>query len=152
MHYRKKMYTMSRALVARSLPRQSNAVQRTINQRAWFAWQCLPRDEKGFPPKFRELERSVDLHNAQLRNLVMGVSKRPAPESLGKLARALAVSLEWLVAEIGPGPVATWPVPAGPPMRRSKVHLSAGDRSGFESKTKKLPQSVRPKRPERAGE
>jgi transcriptional regulator with XRE-family HTH domain len=123
----------------------------TIAQRAWFAWHCLPRTEKGQPPPIAQLERDHGLSHAQLRKLVMGLSKRPSYSTLTRAAQALACAPEWLGDNEGEPPRCSVFVPPGPPNRK---RASAGTaRSGvlaqseivlFESKSRDLSQRARP--------
>jgi hypothetical protein len=87
----------------------------TMGQRAWFAWHCLRRDQRGNPPDWRELERRFGLSNATLYKVIWDVAKRPGFEVLTKVAAALECSPEWLQAGSGPGPKSSWPVPSRPP-------------------------------------
>lgn len=82
--------------------------------RAWFAWQCLPRDRKGAPPSFRSLERQHGLSNNDLSRLVWDAYERLTVEKARKFAAALGTTAEWLEWEEGPGPMASLPVPERP--------------------------------------
>ena len=74
--------------------------------RAWFAWKCLPRDERGEPPTFRSLERAHGLANKDLSRLVWDFYKRPSYEKMQRFAAALKTTPEWLEHEEGVGPSA----------------------------------------------
>lgn len=115
-------------LVAKSLPLHHRGVTfPTMGHRAWFAWQCLERDDRGQPPKWRELERRHKLPNAALRRLVWDISKRPGYPIIVKSAAALNCTPEWLMFETGPGPTARWPVlprPAQAPAEAGNARLS----------------------------
>jgi len=125
----------------------------TIAQRAWFAWHCLPRNDKGQPPSINQLERDHGFSHAALRKVIMGRAPRPGYTTLVKAAEALRCDAGWLGSNEGPAPVCSWPVPAGPPIRKKK--LSANARSStrglsqselmiFESKASELSQRARP--------
>jgi hypothetical protein len=85
-----------------------------MGDRVWFAWKCLPRDDRGESPDWRDLERSVDLSNGTFYKLVWDITTRPAYETLEKAARALGTTMEWLKHERGEGPMARWYVPPRP--------------------------------------
>lgn len=113
----------------------------TLAQRAWFAWHCLPRTDKGQPPPVRSLERAHLLANAQLQKLIMGRSKRPSYGELVKMAMALDCDPAWLQSGEGIAPTTSYPVPAGPPQRAKLTGgsgLSPGDKVMFERKAKQL--------------
>ena len=99
----------------------------TLAQRAWFAWHCLPRTEKGQPPSIRSLEGAYELSNAQLRKLIMGLSKRPSYGELVKMAMALDCDPEWLQSGQGEGPRATTFIPEGPPLPKPKGSMPGRD-------------------------
>jgi transcriptional regulator with XRE-family HTH domain len=116
----------------------------SMADRAWFAYQCLPKTETGAPPPLRELERANDLSNAMLRKLIRGISKRPSYVELVKMARALNCTPEWLQSEIGDGPVARWPIPVRPTFKASPSlpnGITARAHKTFERDTKKLLES-----------
>ena len=123
----------------------------TIGQRAWFAWHCLPRNDKGQPPSISQLEREHGLSHAQLRKIVMGLSSRPSYSTLTRAAQALDCAPEWLADGEGTPPVCSIFVPPGPPLRK-KAAASASARSSlsqneivlFEAKARDLGQRARP--------
>jgi len=82
--------------------------------RAWFAYQCLPRDDRGEPPDWRVLEREHGLSNGTIYKLIWGITVQPTWDTLEKAATALRVPSEWLRREEGAGPIARWPVPVRP--------------------------------------
>jgi hypothetical protein len=85
-------------------------VFQSMGHRAWFAWHALPRDDRGNPPKLRELEREHELPNGSLYKLIWGVLVRPGLVQLVKMAAALGTTPEWLQLERGAAPKASWPV------------------------------------------
>lgn len=122
----------------------------TIAERAWFAWHCLPRNRRNKPPAIRKLELAHGLANAALRKVIYGQTARPAYDSVLKMAAALNCSPQWLVANEGPGPLASTFVEP-PPARRGSVvarGLSARDLALFEGKADQLGKraSVRPRK------
>lgn len=110
------------------------------SRRAWFAWHCLPRDEKGEKPSIRGLESLNDLSNSQLNKLIYAISKRPSFDELRKMAKALRVSLDWLVDGTGDGPIAKFEVPPWPGPRKKKARSVVGTsvESAFNRDAKKL--------------
>lgn len=125
----------------------------TIGQRAWFAWHCLPRNDKGQPPSISQLERDHGLSHAQLRKLVMGLSSRPSYSTLTRAAQALDCAPEWLADSEGTPPVCSVFVPPGPPLRKKAAASAGTARSGvlsqneivlFETKARDLSQRARP--------
>ena len=121
----------------------------SIAQRAWFAWHCLPRTDKGQPPPIAQLERDHGLSHAQLRKLVMGLSKRPSYSTLTRAAQALECPPEWLADGEGTGPSCSTFVPAGPPKRASASGTNGGMLAQreivlFEAKARDLGQRARP--------
>lgn len=120
-------------LVAKRLPLQHSrmAVHPTMGHRVWWAWKCLPVDERGESPDWRDLERKVGLANGTLYKLCWGVTTRPSFETLEKAARALETTPEWLMREEGHGPVSNWPVRERPDppegaAKRSKHRRKSG--------------------------
>jgi lambda repressor-like predicted transcriptional regulator len=106
-------------------------------QRAWFAWHCLPRDEKGRPPSWRSLEADHGLSNATLKRLVDGKLPRPGMERLERMAEALGVTPQWLHSGRGEGPLSRWPVPPYPVTR---LPVSDADASDFSDSAEELLQ------------
>lgn len=86
----------------------------TVGLRAWWAWQCLPRDEAGRPPPIRRLEEDNDLSNGQLGKLIGDRIKKPSYETIDKAASALGCSTDWLGKGVGEAPLASFPVQPRP--------------------------------------
>jgi hypothetical protein len=122
----------------------------TMGQRAWFAWKCLPRDERGDPPSWRELEEKHGLSNGSIYKLTWDLTTRPSFEQLEKIAAALGTTPGWLQAGKGDGPRARWPVenrPAAPTKKLRAPHrpsLSVGLEKSLIDEAKKLPKRRRP--------
>lgn len=93
---------------------QANPMHGSMAARAWWAWQCLPRDPRGNAPQFRPLERKHGLSNNTLRKLMGAELRRPSYEVLTNAAAALGCSPEWLQHGKGTAPVATYPVAPWP--------------------------------------
>lgn len=86
----------------------------TINDRAWYAWQCLPRKRTkkgalGKPPSYRSLERDYDISPATLSKLFSGDRKTVELGTIPKLAAALRVTERWLMHGEGQPPELTGP-------------------------------------------
>lgn len=102
----------------------------TMGHRVWFAWKCLPRDPKGNPPTWRELEDRVGLTNGSLYKATWDIAKRPGFDQLEKLALALETTPEWLQHERGDGPRAAWPIEPRPAPPAGALRLTARRRNG----------------------
>jgi hypothetical protein len=86
----------------------------TRGHRAWWAWHCLPRDDRGQPPTLRSLEKKAGLSNNDLSRLVWDWYVRPSWEKMQRFAVALGTTAEWLEREEGPRPLSAWHVPPRP--------------------------------------
>lgn len=119
----------------------------TLAQRAWFAWQCLPRNSRGKPPPIARLELAHGLANAALRKVILGITTRPAHDSLLKMAEALQCDPQWLSCEKGPPPIPSALPNSSPPARRGRG-ISSRDFALFEGKAEKLAQRspIRPRK------
>lgn len=96
----------------------------TVGHRVWFAWNCLPRDERGEKPSLRSIEGAYGLTNGTLHKALWDLAPRPGLERAQKIADALGVTTDWLYYERGPGPHASWPVvprPAAPDGARKRA-------------------------------
>lgn len=142
-------------LVAKALPRQTVDVSKfhTMADRAWFAYQCLPRDKKGSPPSIRGLEEKYGLSHASLNKLFWGWTDEPSYAQLKRFCAALQVSVDWLHDGAGVGPYTNMPVPPRPeaPERKrsgattvSGAELSVGVEATFKRKAKKLANPRKP--------
>ena len=122
----------------------------SIAQRAWFAWHCLPRNDRGQPPSLNVLEREFKFSHAQLRKIVMGRSPRPGYATIIRAAEALKCDAGWLGEGEGPPPVCSVFVPPCPPARKKALAasgaglLSQGEIVLFESKASQLTQRPKP--------
>jgi transcriptional regulator with XRE-family HTH domain len=91
-----------------------------LNDRAWFAYQCLPREKPtnrlgkkagnltGLPA-YGRLEKDHELPGALFSKLFSGERKSVDSKTLTKLARALQVSAGWLLTGEGEAPTLTGP-------------------------------------------
>lgn len=152
-HYSAKV----RRLVARPLHGDDCAMPlfQSLADRAWFAWNCLPRDERGDRPKIRELERGHGLTNGSLHRLINGISVRPGYEQLAKMAQALNTSPEWLQFERGEAPTTSWPVPPRPARIAREASPAASEidpasQRAHREKAERLLQGSQPARPRKA--
>ena len=122
-----------------------------MGHRAWFAWQCLPRNERGEPPTWRELEDRHDLSNGSIYKIVWDISTRPSFGQLERVAAALCTTPHWLLTGRGYSPAARWPVaprPAAPkkqgkksaerPVRGHAIVVSRNAEAAFAREAKKL--------------
>lgn len=108
----------------------------TMGQRAWHAYYCLERDEKGKPPAYRQLEEANDLNNGEMMKLLKGILKRPGLKTITNLANALRVTPQYLQFGEGQSPKSAWPIPAYP--YGSSDGLSTADKAAFDRDAKKL--------------
>lgn len=88
----------------------------TLADRVWFAYHCLPRDEAGKPPSWRQLEETSSLPAATFSRTVSGQRTEHRRGNFEKLALVLQVSQHWLDHGGDDGPVPTGPVPPRPGM------------------------------------
>jgi hypothetical protein len=79
--------------------------------RAWHAYHCLPRTRRGKPPSYNSLEKNARLSSGTLSRVMLGEREEFAKSTLEALARALQVSLDWLVEGKGEAPKPSGPVP-----------------------------------------
>jgi len=85
---------------------------KTLADRIWYAYHCLPRTGRmRKPPTRRSLEIKYGLSNGMLGRLLAGERQHPEPETLVALSKMFGVSLDWLMTGDGVAPVATEPVP-----------------------------------------
>ncbi len=87
---------------------------KTIADRVWYAWHCLPRKKNGRLPSRRSLEQQQGISPATLSKLMAGERVNVRVETIDKVAKALRVTPEWLMSGRGAGPAAHYPVPARP--------------------------------------
>lgn len=86
----------------------------TLADRVWFAYHCLPRDSKGTPPSYVSVERPWKLPNNTLSRIISSERKDLRGKTLGLIAKALNVKLEWLMNGGEDGPLPTGIVPPRP--------------------------------------
>lgn len=72
--------------------------------RALLAYQCLPRERLGRMPSLRSLEIRYALPRSSLSRIFSGDHQGVAVDTVGRLAAALGVTIEWLAAGEGEGP------------------------------------------------
>jgi len=109
----------------------------SIGHRAWHAYYCLPRDEKGKPPSYRSLEDAHGVSNAGLQKMIKGNLRRPGYEVLSNIAAALKVTPHWLQTGEGEPPKSAWPIPAYP-YSEASGGLSRVDKATLDHDSKKL--------------
>lgn len=88
----------------------------SLADRVWFAYHCLPRDEKGNLPSYVSVERPWKLPNNTLSRVISTERKDLRGKTLDLIAKALNVSIEWLMNGGDDGPVPTGIVPPRPGM------------------------------------
>jgi hypothetical protein len=76
----------------------------SIGDRAWWAYQCLPRDTYGAPPATTALEKKHGLHRGLIGKLHSGKQRTVEPEIGERLAKALGTTYDFLIRGIGPWP------------------------------------------------
>jgi hypothetical protein len=122
----------AKRLVATRLHGSTHSViHPSMGHRVWFAWQCLPRDDRGDPPPWRALEVKHRLANATIHKLCWGVTQRPSYETIVGTAQALGTTAEWLQYERGEGPSSRWPVvprPEAPPVAAKRTKRAKSGR------------------------
>jgi len=124
-------------IVASRLPLQHHGMFQSIGHRAWHAYYCLPRDEKGKPPSYRSLEDAHGVSNAGLQKMIKGNLRRPGYEVLSNIAAALKVTPHWLQTGEGEPPKSAWPIPAYP-YSEASGGLSRVDKATLDHDSKKL--------------
>lgn len=72
---------------------------RTISDRVWYAWLCLPRGPDGEPPSFRSLEEEHSLPEGIFSKVIRGARRSLSMETAKRMSKALAVPFEWLVLD-----------------------------------------------------
>lgn len=127
----------NRPLVANRLPLQHHGMFQSIGHRAWHAYYCLPRDEKGKPPSYRSLEEAHGVANAGLQKMVKGNLRRPGYEVLSKIAAALNVTPHWLQTGEGEPPRTAHTVPPYPYFENSSG-LTRDSKAALDHDSKKL--------------
>lgn len=96
----------------------------SIADRAWLAYQCLPRDKAGNLPSVRTLEDAYDLSRSMLSRLFSGERTKLQPATWPKVALALRAPTIWLMQGEGKGPTI---VGALPPLRPGTKRMKHGD-------------------------
>lgn len=82
----------------------------SLNDRVWYAWNCLPRIDRGKPPSWKSLEKKFEISGATFSKLVSGERSTVDADTLTKLARALEVTVAWLASGEGEPPKPTGPI------------------------------------------
>lgn len=79
--------------------------------RAWYAYHCLPRNRRGKPPSYNSLEEKHGISTGTISRAMLGDREEFSKTTLEKLARALSVSVGWLVEGVGDKPALTGQIP-----------------------------------------
>lgn len=85
----------------------------SLPERAWWAYQCLPRDASGKPPASTKLDVDHGLGRGTLLRLFKG-ERTPGGDTMVRVARALGVSVGWLLAGEGAAPKPSGPLAPRP--------------------------------------
>lgn len=128
----------------------------SIAHRAWHAYYCLPRDEKGAPPSLRGLERPENPDgpsNGAIGKLFRSDLRGPGPDVLARIATVLACDLTWLITGKGPAPSTANQIPEFP-YHSEAAEAAAGlpkrAKVALDGQTKKLANSGLARRTKRA--
>lgn len=97
--------------------------------RVWSAWKALERDSQGRAPSWRRLEREHGLSEATFSSVVAGRRKSIETETAERMARALGVSLGWLLRGEGDGPAIADPTVERPSAAKLDAAVDGAARS-----------------------
>jgi hypothetical protein len=86
----------------------------TFADRVWFAWHCLPRDERGRPPQFKALELANGITVGTFSKVLVRGYEDLSRANMAGIARALRVAQHWLEHGGNDGPLPTGLVPPRP--------------------------------------
>lgn len=89
----------------------------SLADRAWYAYHCLPRDDSGKLPTFKDLEEGTKpaIAYGTLSHVMSGRRSHHRADTFPLMARALKCSEAWLRGEDGArGPVLTGMLPPRP--------------------------------------
>jgi hypothetical protein len=87
----------------------------TVADRVWFAYHCLPRDDAGTLPSYRQLELAYGLSIGTFSKTVLGLRTNHWPDTIPKMSAALRCPGQWLMH--GDGPMPKLPAGAAVPPR-----------------------------------
>ena len=82
----------------------------TLPERAWFAYNCLPRARNGGLPPVKPLELAHGLSNRTLHKIFSGATVDPGGKTLVGVSNALEVSIDWLLKGVGKAPTLVSPM------------------------------------------
>jgi hypothetical protein len=100
----------------------------TISERAWYAWRCFERDDRGSPPTVRKLEEQAGLPNATVHRWIKAPPSNPSMKAAEKIAAALKTTSGWLLRGDGAPPTAHTRPPEPYPESYRKKWPTAGPR------------------------
>jgi transcriptional regulator with XRE-family HTH domain len=95
----------------------------SLADRTWYAYHCLPRDEGGELPSYRQLEHAYGLAIGTFSKITNGTKAHLWPDTVPHIAEALRCSAVWLMQ--GEGSAPKLPIGAQVPPRPGtgwKVH------------------------------
>ncbi len=98
-------------------------ILKTLGDRVWWAWNCLPRRADGKPDDYLSIEREHGISNGTISQLIKGDRVDVRGATLAKLSAALRVSPAWLLERHGPDPRLTGE-PIGRETERKALGLS----------------------------
>ena len=77
----------------------------SLADRAWLAYQCLPRDSlTGALPSYRTLANAYGFAPSDLTRLIAGDLQTPGYDKLAKVSAALQIHQQWLAEGLGRAP------------------------------------------------
>lgn len=76
----------------------------SLADRVWYAYHCLPRDEAGELPSYRQLETAYGLSQGTLSKMVLGTRTHLWQDTIPHVCEALRCSEPWLMRGEGNGP------------------------------------------------
>lgn len=91
----------------------------SLADRIWYAYHCLPRDERGEPPQKKEFERKHGIYNGLLAKIFSGERPSPSADAVQQIAKAFGVSVDFLTNEDSREP---WPQLTGVMPPRKVTH------------------------------
>jgi hypothetical protein len=124
--------TFLRLVKSANEPQSSGVQFTTRGHRAWYAYQCLPRQPNGNAPSKRALEKAHGLYHQSLHKLFYDKVAEQSYDVMKRIAQALRCDVDWLQEGTGDAPKTSnqvYPRPeldeAKPRKRRPKTPKTA---------------------------
>jgi transcriptional regulator with XRE-family HTH domain len=96
---------------------------KTLSDRVWWAYQCMPRNQDGDLPTIREIERANGLANAAIQKWIHPKHElRPSAMMLDRIASALRTTSAFLLHGEGDPPMTSWPTLPKPAKPNNRGH------------------------------